>query len=122
MDNWNRFNVNTGGTLTEKCCHFFDLMHRIAGAGAGDGAGAGGAPTRTRVLASGGQDVNHLGEAHDDGRGGGVRGSDILDNAYVVVETTPTAPPAPGAGGGATRCVLDLCMFAEASDRVVIEW
>ena len=30
VDNWNRFNRNTGGTLVEKCCHFFDLMHRIA--------------------------------------------------------------------------------------------
>ena len=26
VGNWNRFNENTGGTLVEKCCHFFDLM------------------------------------------------------------------------------------------------
>ncbi|MEM1332712.1 MAG: Gfo/Idh/MocA family oxidoreductase [Actinomycetota bacterium] len=29
VDNWNRFNDNTGGTLVEKCCHFFDLMLQI---------------------------------------------------------------------------------------------
>ena len=29
VDNWNRFNENTGGTLVEKCCHFFDLMNLI---------------------------------------------------------------------------------------------
>ena len=29
VDNWNRFNRNTGGTLVEKCCHFFDLMTQI---------------------------------------------------------------------------------------------
>lgn len=23
VDNWNRFSKNTGGTLVEKCCHFF---------------------------------------------------------------------------------------------------
>ena len=103
VGDWNRFNVNTGGTLVEKCCHFFDLMHRIAGAG-GNG---GGDPRESacRVIASGGQDVNHLDEAYDDGRGGGVRPSDILDNAFVIVED----------GGGGARCLLDLCMFAEAS-------
>ncbi len=26
VGDWNRFNQNTGGTLVEKCCHFFDLM------------------------------------------------------------------------------------------------
>ena len=26
VDNWNRFTRNTGGTLVEKCCHFFDLI------------------------------------------------------------------------------------------------
>ena len=31
VDDWNRFNKNTGGTLVEKCCHFFDLMRRIIG-------------------------------------------------------------------------------------------
>ena len=29
VGNWNRFSSRTGGTLTEKCCHFFDLMRLI---------------------------------------------------------------------------------------------
>ncbi len=86
VGDWNRFNRNTGGTLVEKCCHFFDLMARITGA----------APQR--VYASGAQDVNHLDERYD----GEV--PDILDNAFVVVDFD-----------GGIRASLDLCMFAEAS-------
>ena len=48
VDNWNRFSRNTGGTLVEKCCHFFDLMNLVVGS------------MPSRVYASGGQDVNHL--------------------------------------------------------------
>jgi len=86
VGDWNRFARNTGGTLVEKCCHFFDLMRLIA---------------RQRpelVYASGGQDVNHLDELY-----GGER-PDILDNAYVVVDFD-----------GGARGLLDLCMFAEHS-------
>ena len=86
VGNWNRFNRNTGGTLVEKCCHFFDLMRLVADA------------DPVRVLASGGQDVNHLDELYDGER------PDILDNAYVVVDFA----------NGVRGC-LDLCMFAEAS-------
>ena len=32
VGDWNRFNRNTGGTMVEKCCHFFDLMRLIVGA------------------------------------------------------------------------------------------
>lgn len=85
--NWNRFNKNTGGTLVEKCCHFFDLMLLIVPS----------APVR--VFASGAQDVNHLNESDPDGQR-----ADILDNAYVVVDFA-----------GGERACLDLCMFAEAS-------
>ncbi|GBL21726.1 hypothetical protein EMGBS4_17860 [Acidimicrobiaceae bacterium] len=53
VDNWNRFSVNTGGTLVEKCCHFFDVMGLIAQSKA------------QRVFASGSQDVNHLDEIYD---------------------------------------------------------
>jgi predicted dehydrogenase len=86
VGDWNRFNRNTGGTLVEKCCHFFDLMTILAG----------GRPTR--VLASGDQSVNHLDESY-----GGER-PDILDNALVIVEYD-----------NGVRASLDLCMFAEAS-------
>lgn len=86
VDNWNRFNRNTGGTLVEKCCHFFDLMTLIIQA------------LPVRVLASGSQAVNHLDELYE----GEV--PDIIDNAYVIVEYDNGA-----------RAMLDLCMFAEAS-------
>jgi predicted dehydrogenase len=84
VGNWNRFTRNTGGTLVEKCCHFFDLMRLVAGA------------EPVRVMASGGQDVNHLDERYD----GEV--PDVLDNAFVVVEFS-----------NGVRGLLDLCMFAE---------
>ncbi len=86
VGDWNRFNRNTGGTLVEKCCHFFDLMSLIAR----------GAPLR--VFASGSQDVNHLDESY------GGEPSDILDNAYVVVDYD-----------NGVRAMLDLCMFADAT-------
>ena len=86
VDDWNRFNVNTGGTLVEKCCHFFDLMRLITRA------------QPVRVFASGAQDVNHLDERYDG------RQPDILDNAYVIVDFDSGA-----------RAMLDLCMFAEAT-------
>ncbi|KAH9557744.1 hypothetical protein CY35_07G100500 [Sphagnum magellanicum] len=86
VNNWNRFNRNSGGTLVEKCCHFFDLMTLIVDS------------RPVRVMASGAQDINHLDEIYD----GEV--PDILDNAYVVVDYENGA-----------RGMLDLCMFAEGS-------
>lgn len=53
MNDWNRFNSNTGGTLVEKCCHFFDLMRLFVGA------------NPVRVMASGAIDVNHKDEVYD---------------------------------------------------------
>ena len=32
VEQWNKFNKNTGGTLVEKCCHYFDLMSLAADA------------------------------------------------------------------------------------------
>jgi predicted dehydrogenase len=86
VGNWNRFSRNTGGTLVEKCCHFFDLMNCIT------------EQRPTRVYGSGGRDVNHLDERYDG------ETPDILDNAYVVVDFERGA-----------RGLLDLCMFAENS-------
>ncbi len=88
VDDWNRFSENTGGTLVEKCCHFFNLMDILMG------------ERPVRVMASGAQDVNHLDEMYDG------RVPDILDNAFVVVEYP---------SGG--RAMLDLCMFAEATQN-----
>lgn len=86
VNNWNRFNYNSGGTLVEKCCHFFDLMRLFVGA------------NPVRVMASGAIDVNHKDEIYD----GKV--PDIIDNAYVIVEFD-----------NGSRGMLDLCMFAEGS-------
>lgn len=86
VGDWNRFARNTGGTMVEKCCHFFDLMRLITGS------------EPVRLYASGGQDVNHLDERH-----GGER-PDIVDNAFVIVDFA-----------NGVRACLDLCMFAEAS-------
>lgn len=86
VDNWNRFSANTGGTLVEKTCHFFDLMNVIL------------RERPVRVMASGAQDVNHLDEQYDG------RTPDILDNAFVIVDYPSGA-----------RALLDLCMFAEAT-------
>jgi predicted dehydrogenase len=86
VGDWNRFSANTGGTLVEKCCHYFNLMDLIL------------QERPKRVFASGGQRVNHLDEKYDG------RTPDILDSAYVVVEYPSGA-----------RAMLDLCMFAENS-------
>ena len=86
VGDWNRFAANTGGTMVEKCCHFFDLMRLITGS------------EPIRLYASGGQDVNHLNESY------AGRRPDIVDNAYVVVDFA-----------NGVRAMLDLCMFAEAS-------
>jgi predicted dehydrogenase len=86
VNDWNRFNRNTGGTLVEKCCHFFDLMRLLA------------ADEVVRVYASAGQDNNHLDEAYSGER------PDILDNAYVVVDFA-----------SGKRAMLELNMFAEGS-------
>ncbi|MEP2987526.1 MAG: Gfo/Idh/MocA family oxidoreductase [Parasphingorhabdus sp.] len=88
IGDWNRFNRNTGGTLVEKCCHFFDLMRYILN------------DEPIKIYASGGQDVNHLDERYDG------ETPDILDNALVTIDFS-----------GGARAVLDLCMFAEGSEQ-----
>ncbi len=86
VGDWNRFNARTGGTLVEKCCHFFDLMRLIVGREA------------VRVYASGAADVNHRDERY------GGQAPDIIDNAFVIVDFA-----------GGVRASLDLCMFAEGA-------
>ena len=87
VDDWNRFAINTGGTLVEKCCHFFDLMRLVIQS------------EPRKVYASGSQDVNHLEEKYDG------KTPDIIDNAYVIVDFE-----------NGVRGMLDLCMFAENSE------
>jgi len=87
VDDWNRFVANTGGTLVEKCCHFFDLMRLVVQS------------EPIKVYASGNQDVNHLEEKYDG------KTPDIIDNAFVIVDFE-----------NGVRGMLDLCMFAENSE------
>ena len=86
IGDWNRFNAKTGGTLVEKCCHFFDLMRLILD------------DEPVRVMASAGQSLNHIDERYE-----GVA-PDIWDNGYVILDFAK-----------GTRAMLELCMFAEGS-------
>ncbi|MEX1249749.1 MAG: Gfo/Idh/MocA family oxidoreductase [Hyphomonas sp.] len=86
VGNWNRFNENTGGTLVEKCCHFFDLMRLILRA------------EPVRVMASAGQVANHKDESYDG------RTPDIWDSGYALFDFDNGA-----------RAMLELCMFADGT-------
>jgi myo-inositol 2-dehydrogenase/D-chiro-inositol 1-dehydrogenase len=86
VGDWNRFNENSGGTFVEKCCHFFDLMRLLSGS------------DPVRVMATGGQGVNHLDEVYDG------KTSDIWDHGYVIVDFA-----------NGVRAMLELCMFAEGA-------
>ncbi len=86
VGDWNRFNKRTGGTLTEKCCHFWDLMRYTLKS------------DPVRVFASGAIDANHRDEIYHGQK------PDIIDNAFVIVDFE-----------NKSRAMLDLCMFAEGS-------
>ena len=88
VGDWNRFNRNTGGTMVEKCCHFFDLMRLIVGREA------------VSVFCSGAMDVNHRDERYDG------QTPDIIDNSFTIVDFE-----------GGARAMLDLCMFAEGEEQ-----
>jgi myo-inositol 2-dehydrogenase / D-chiro-inositol 1-dehydrogenase len=88
IGDWNRFAENTGGTMVEKCCHFFDLMRLIIQS------------EPVRVYCSGAMDVNHLDERYDG------RTPDIIDNSYTVVDFE-----------NGVRAMLDLSMFADGAEN-----
>jgi myo-inositol 2-dehydrogenase/D-chiro-inositol 1-dehydrogenase len=88
IGDWNRFSANTGGTMTEKCCHFFDLMRLVVGA------------EPIRVYCSGAMDVNHQDERYDG------RKPDIIDNSYTTVDFA-----------NGVRAMLDLSMFADGAEQ-----
>ena len=85
VGNWNRFNRNSGGTLVEKCCHFFDQCALLE-------------IRSVRVMASAGQMVNHLDETYEG------ETPDIWDCGYVLVDFASGA-----------RAALELAMFADGS-------
>ncbi|MEY3657367.1 MAG: hypothetical protein RL425_128 [Pseudomonadota bacterium] len=88
VGDWNRFSANTGGTMVEKCCHFFDLMRLITQS------------EPVRVYCSGAMDVNHLDESYDGQR------PDIIDNSFTTVDFA-----------NGVRAMLDLCMFADGAEN-----
>ena len=88
IGDWNRFAENTGGTMVEKCCHFFDLMRLIIRS------------EPVRVYCSGAMDVNHLDERYDG------RTPDIIDNSYTTVDFA-----------NGVRAMLDLSMFADGAEN-----
>lgn len=88
VGHWNRFAENTGGTMVEKCCHFFDLMRLITQSEA------------VRVYCSGAMDVNHLDESYYGRR------PDIIDNSYTTVDFA-----------NGVRAMLDLSMFADGTEN-----
>ncbi|MFE8583719.1 Gfo/Idh/MocA family protein [Sphingomonas sp. NCPPB 2930] len=88
VGDWNRFAANTGGTMVEKCCHFFDLMRLIVRA------------EPVRVYCSGAMDVNHLDERYDG------RTPDIIDNSFTTIDFA-----------NGVRAMLDLSMFADGAEH-----
>jgi myo-inositol 2-dehydrogenase / D-chiro-inositol 1-dehydrogenase len=93
VGDWNRFAENSGGTMVEKCCHFFDLMRLIVQSEA------------VRVYCSGAIDLNHLDERYEVSEGV-WRTPDIIDNSYTTVDFA-----------NGVRAMLDLSMFAEGAEN-----
>ena len=68
VEQWNKFNAKSGGTLVEKCCHYFDLINLLAQS------------QPVKIYASGGQAVNFVDFERDGEK------SDIDDHAFVVID------------------------------------
>lgn len=83
VNQWNKFSKFSGGTLVEKCCHYFDLLNLFAQS------------KPVSVYAAGSMAVNF--------REFEYRGekSDILDNAFVTVQYE-----------NSIHASFSLCMFA----------
>ena len=82
VNQWNKFSKYSGGTLVEKCCHYFDLLNLFAQA------------KPVRVFATGSMAVNFTEFEYEGNK------SDILDNALVTVEYS-----------NGVQASFNLCMF-----------
>ncbi len=80
---WNKFSEKSGGTLVEKCCHYFDLFNMFAQS------------KPKKVYATGSQFVNFTNYEYEG------KTSDILDNAIVTIEYE-----------NGVIANFNLCMFA----------
>ncbi|MCI0695496.1 Gfo/Idh/MocA family oxidoreductase, partial [candidate division KSB1 bacterium] len=91
VNQWNKFSKYSGGTLVEKCCHYFDLFNLFAQS------------KPVSVFATGSMAVNFLDFERDGEK------SDILDNAFVNVIYE-----------NGVRANFNLCMFAPMSYEELI--
>ncbi|KJS22877.1 MAG: oxidoreductase [Clostridiaceae bacterium BRH_c20a] len=80
---WNKFSKYSGGTLVEKCCHYFDLLNLFAQS------------KPDHVYATGSMAVNFVNFEYNNEK------SDIIDNAAVTVVYE-----------NGTRSTFNLCMFS----------
>jgi predicted dehydrogenase len=83
VNQWNKFSKYSGGTLVEKCCHYFDLLNLFAQSKPSKVYGTG-------SMAVAFTEFEYEGEK-----------SDILDNAFVTVEYA-----------NGVQASFNLCMFA----------
>ncbi|MEM7334253.1 MAG: Gfo/Idh/MocA family oxidoreductase [Chloroflexota bacterium] len=83
VNQWNKFSELSGGTLVEKCCHYFDLLNMVAQS------------RPASVYASSSQAVNFKEFEYDS------RPSDIIDNALVIINYE-----------NGVRANFNLCMFS----------
>ena len=91
VQQWNKFSAYTGGTLVEKCCHYFDLMNVFAG----------GNPQR--IFAVGNQAVNFHNFVYDNKK------ADGLDQAQLSIQYDN------GVIGG-----FSLCMFTPGTREELV--
>jgi len=91
VNQWNKFSKYSGGTLVEKCCHYFDMLNLFAQS------------RPEKVFGTGSQAV-----AFTDFEYKGEK-SDILDNAFVMVEYA-----------NGVQASFNLCMFAPVYYEEVI--
>lgn len=80
---WNKFSKYSGGSLVEKCCHYFDLMNLFAQS------------KPKHVYATGSQAINFVAFEYNQEK------SDIIDNAFVTIVYE-----------NGVQASFDLCMFA----------
>jgi len=83
VNQWNKFSEYSGGTLVEKCCHYFDLFNLFAQS------------TPEQVYATGGTAVNFVDFEYNN------KNADIVDNATVIVQYK-----------NGVSASFSLCMFA----------
>ncbi|XOV84581.1 MAG: Gfo/Idh/MocA family protein [bacterium] len=88
---WNKFNHLSGGTLIEKCCHYFDLMNLFAGA------------RPEQVFATGSQAVNFKAFNYANQQ------ANALDQANVIVNYDN------GVSGS-----FSLCMFVPGTSEELV--